>query len=255
MSACRQLRESADTKGNLRRLSSYAMTTCVSDQFRKCQRVPPINLQSGDFGLGSGVIPHLLFTSAHCHDPELRQQVISLLKRYPGYEGDFDSRIASNIAHRISEIEKQDSGVPEAVCEAIPKVRRIRVLSLSLYTLGAPSINAVVHFRSPVLNQDGNFSSTIRIRLSFLQCLPTAPEISIVEDWMDETGTSIPVGSNSSCFDTRSISSKYKAVIVLAFISTCSRVFNVIYGDDELLKVWFANSTSKISVRAVMYEC
>jgi hypothetical protein len=164
---------------------------------------PSIDSQSNDFILESGVIPHLLFTSAHCRDPLLRQEVVSILQQYPRHEGVMDSHIASKLARRIAEIEKQDLALRVPTSDAIPEADRIRVLSLSFYKSETYSLSAEMMHEaqegSSTSDQDECCAVATRIRISFLRCLPITDEISIEEDWIDETGQSIMVSSDPLC--------------------------------------------------------
>jgi hypothetical protein len=147
------------------------------------------------------VLPHLLFTSAHCRDPSIRQRVISLLNKYPQAEGVMHSHLASKLAERIAEIEKQDLKRPASMCDTIVEADRIRVLSLSFYKSEDSGVSTQnthdAEICSPSCEQDGCSKSLTRIKISFIRCAPTATEQLIEEEWIDETDMSLPVSSIS----------------------------------------------------------
>jgi hypothetical protein len=168
-------------------------------------------------------MPNLLFTSAHCRDPSIRQRVISLLQRYPRLESVIDGHTASRLARRIAEIEKQDLSLPMYTSDVVPEADRIRMLSLSFYRSENRLVSdGMMHDTEPgyvSCDRDGHYAFTTRIRFSFLRCLPITGQISIEEDWIDDTGTSLTVCSNSaSVFATRLNSTKRGASILRRFI-------------------------------------
>lgn len=156
-----------------------------------------IGSQSSSSAPENGVLPHLLFTSARCRDPVIRQRVVSLLNEYPRNEGAMDSRMAPKLAQRIAEIEKQDLKQPDRISETVPEADRIRILSLSFYKSESRSVSAQnkndAQISCPSCEQDGYSEVRTRIKISFIRCMPTAVEPSVEEDWIDETDTPLVV--------------------------------------------------------------
>ena len=159
---------------------------------------------AGDLILENGVIPHLLFTSAHCRSHLLRRRVIDLLQSYPRHEGVWDSHNASRVANRIAELEKQNLTLPVLTPEGVPESDLIRVLSICFYHSGDKSIS--------VDNMDDDTQGIpsghqhrpplvpAQIKISFLRSRQTNTEPSIEEVWLDEAGESILVSSISLSF-------------------------------------------------------
>ena len=215
-------------KSNFAQIVDLCQEYLASESVKGRRTLPPASSNGGDLIFENGIIPHLLFTSAHCRDHWLRQRVISLLKQYTRCEGAWESHIASKVANRIAELEKQDLTLPMGTSEAVPEADLIRVLGVCFYSPGTYSTSADkmggTEQGRPLWDHDRCLTFPTRIKISFLRCQRTDTETLIEEVWIDETGKSIMVSSSSpSC----SVSSFF------------SKVTHGTYGGDYLLTVHY----------------
>lgn len=173
---------------------------------------------AGDLVLETGVIRHLLFTSAQCCSQSLRQRVVHLLTKYPRREGPWDSLIASNVANQIARLEKQDLTLPLRASEDVAEADLIRVLSICFYHPKeySTSFNNTgdAKQRNPFWDLHGNPTFPTRIKIFFVRCQQSSPEPLVEELWVDEPGRSVMVSSISSSHGVSSFYSKVNDLLL-----------------------------------------
>ena len=114
--------------------SEYSLLCSLSPQFREINRLQAIILEHGQlskdsdepFTLDNGPALALFITCTKCRDPEVREESVRLLWKYPRRDGVWDSRAVAGIGQWSNEMEKEyaELDIPVEKCWEVLRCRQ-----------------------------------------------------------------------------------------------------------------------------------